>query len=109
MASMQTKTFCRIGLALLLVAGIGAAMVLLPGRAQLARFLQQIDSVGPWGPVLLAAVYAGACVLFVPGSILTLGAGFLFGVVTGNLGMPSGRNFPGWPALGMSFCRTAMG
>src|SRR4029077_8713443 len=35
-----------------------------------------------WGPVVFAAVYAGAC-LVIPGSLITLAAGSLFGVVVG--------------------------
>ena len=38
-----------------------------------------------WGAVLFAAAYVPAAVLFVPGSLLTLGAGFVFGVVKGTL------------------------
>jgi uncharacterized membrane protein YdjX (TVP38/TMEM64 family) len=39
--------------------------------------------LGPLGWVLYALVYAACCVLFVPASILTLGAGALFGLATG--------------------------
>jgi len=44
----------------------------------LSRSLAWIQSLGVWGPVCLGALYIVACVLLVPGSILTLGAGFLF-------------------------------
>lgn len=47
--------------------------------------LKFIDSLGPWGPVLFVALYVLACVLLIPGSILTLGAGALFGVVKGTV------------------------
>lgn len=87
---MNTKTVFRIGIATLLVAGIVAGLTLLPVKDYLAQFLEQIESVGPWGPVLLAGAYAVACVLFVPGSILTLGAGFLFGVVYGTIAVSVG-------------------
>jgi len=87
---MNTKTVFRIGIATLLVAGIVAGLTLLPVKDYVAQFLEQIESVGPWGPVLLAGAYAVACVLFVPGSILTLGAGFLFGVVYGTIAVSVG-------------------
>ncbi|MCH8863368.1 MAG: TVP38/TMEM64 family protein, partial [Proteobacteria bacterium] len=87
---MNTKTGLGIGIAILLVAGIVAGLTLLPLKGYLAQTLEQIESVGPWGPVLLAGVYAVACVLFVPGSILTLGAGFLFGVVRGTIAVSIG-------------------
>ena len=87
---MNTKTAIRIGIATLLVAGIVLGLAVLPVKDYLAGFLEYIESVGPWGPVLLAAVYTVACVLFVPGSILTLGAGFLFGVVYGTVAVSIG-------------------
>lgn len=87
---MNTKTVFRIGIATLLVAAIVAALWLLPVKDYLAGLLQSIETVGPWGPVLLAGAYIVACVLFVPGSILTLGAGFLFGVVYGTVAVSVG-------------------
>lgn len=54
-------------------------------RDTLASFLEWVQGAGPWGAVLFAAAYVPAAVLFVPGSLLTLGAGFVFGVVKGTL------------------------
>jgi uncharacterized membrane protein YdjX (TVP38/TMEM64 family) len=54
-------------------------------RDNLASFLEWVQSVGPWGAVLFAAAYVPAAVLLVPGSLLTLGAGFVFGVVKGTV------------------------
>ena len=87
---MKTATILRIVLALLILAAIVVGLSLLPVRDYLVVLLGQIESVGPWGPVLLAGAYAIACVLFVPGSILTLGAGFLFGVVQGTVAVSVG-------------------
>jgi len=87
---MKTKKILRLSIALLLVAAIVATLAVLPVKDYLAGFLDRIESVGPWGPVLLAAAYTVACVLFVPGSILTLGAGFLFGVVWGTIAVSVG-------------------
>jgi uncharacterized membrane protein YdjX (TVP38/TMEM64 family) len=70
-----------IGLGLL-----GAILVLaafLPVGEIFLEFLEQVRSLGVWGPVLLGAVYIVATVLMLPGAILGLGAGFLFGVVPG--------------------------
>ena len=82
----------RIRLALLLglVAAVVAAFVLLPVRDLLVGFLSWIQGFGAWGPVLLAAAYVPASLLFVPGSILTLGAGFLFGVGVGTVAVSVG-------------------
>src|SRR5882672_4342532 len=43
--------------------------------------LDWIGKLGPWGPVIFVGLYVVATVLFVPGSVLTLGAGAVFGVV----------------------------
>jgi uncharacterized membrane protein YdjX (TVP38/TMEM64 family) len=49
----------------------------------LASFLNWVQGIGAWGAVLFAAAYVPAAVLFVPGSLLTLGAGFVFGLLKG--------------------------
>ena len=41
--------------------------------------------MGGWGPCFVAAFYIVACVLFLPASIITLEAGFLFGPVIGTI------------------------
>ena len=50
---------------------------------RLPQFTQWVDGLGIWGPVVFVAGYAGATVAFVPGSVLTLAAGAIFGLVRG--------------------------
>src|SRR2546428_11209984 len=40
--------------------------------------LDWIGKLGPWGPVIFIALYVVATVVFIPGSVLTLGAGAVF-------------------------------
>jgi uncharacterized membrane protein YdjX (TVP38/TMEM64 family) len=47
--------------------------------------LDWIGKLGPWGPLIFVGIYIVATVLFIPGSVLTLGAGALFGVVLGSV------------------------
>ena len=47
--------------------------------------LDWIAKLGPWGPVIFVGLYVVATVLFVPGSVLTLGAGAVFGVALGSV------------------------
>jgi uncharacterized membrane protein YdjX (TVP38/TMEM64 family) len=47
--------------------------------------LQWIDSLGTVGAIAFIALYIIATVAFLPGTILTLGAGVVFGVVWGSL------------------------
>ncbi|MEA5418974.1 TVP38/TMEM64 family protein [Spirulina sp. CCNP1310] len=49
------------------------------------QFLDQIEQLGIWGPVVFILLYIAATVFFLPGSILTLGAGVVFGVVQGSI------------------------
>ena len=65
--------------------GLFLAFQFLPVTELLGQFLEYVRSLGPWGPLLLGCVYVVATVLMVPGLILTLGAGFLFGLVVGTI------------------------
>ena len=47
--------------------------------------LSWVGGLGGWGAVAFIAIYIVATVLFVPGAVLTVGAGALFGVVRGSL------------------------
>ena len=47
--------------------------------------LDWVSGLGPWGVLIFIAIYILACVFFLPGSILTLGAGVLFGVIKGSI------------------------
>jgi len=47
--------------------------------------LHWIGKLGPWGPVIFVGIYVVATVFFIPGSVLTLGAGAVFGVGFGSV------------------------
>src|SRR6267154_2376060 len=47
--------------------------------------LDGIGQLGPWGPVIFVGLYVVATVFFIPGSVLTLGAGAVFGVGLGSV------------------------
>jgi uncharacterized membrane protein YdjX (TVP38/TMEM64 family) len=49
----------------------------------LHHWLAEISGLGASGPLLFAGLYILACVLLIPGAVLTLGAGALFGAVAG--------------------------
>ncbi len=51
----------------------------------LRKALEWIAGLGASGPLIFIGIYILACVLFIPGSVMTLGAGFLFGVVKGSV------------------------
>jgi uncharacterized membrane protein YdjX (TVP38/TMEM64 family) len=67
---------------------LAIVVVLLAARyfdapALLRSALEAIARLGAWGPVLFVLLYVAATVLFLPGSILTLGAGVVFGLARG--------------------------
>ncbi|MBA0846181.1 hypothetical protein Goarm_023366 [Gossypium armourianum] len=74
----------RIALLLVLLAAIIYACFTLPIEAILKDFLLWVEKdLGPWGPLVLAVAYIPLTVLAVPASVLTLGGGYLFGLLLG--------------------------
>ncbi len=66
-------------LVLALAACIAALLAwLLPVREEVAALLEYVHGLGFWGLGLIAALYTPASLFLVPGSLLTLGAGFLY-------------------------------
>jgi uncharacterized membrane protein YdjX (TVP38/TMEM64 family) len=47
--------------------------------------LEWINKLGAWGAIFFIAIYIAATVLFIPGSLLTLGSGAIFGVLLGSV------------------------
>jgi len=72
------------GLAALVVA-LFTASRLLPVAEWLRGFQERVTGMGLMGGVLYGVVYVLAALLFVPGSVLTIGAGVVFGVAWGTL------------------------
>ena len=76
----------RLLIVLLLAVALIVAARLLPVKGYLIELLARLDRVkqlGLLGPMAVVGVYIVACVLFIPGSVLTLGAGFIFGLWVG--------------------------
>src|SRR5437867_10314444 len=69
------------------MAGVALVLALKYFHVQdlLKAALDWIGKLGPWGPVIFVGLYVVATVLFVPGSVLTLGAGAVFGVALGSV------------------------
>jgi len=54
-------------------------------QALLRQVLDAIAALGFWGPVLFVLLYIVCCIALVPGAVLTLGAGAVFGLVKGSI------------------------
>ncbi len=66
-------------------AGLGVAGYFLPVKEYIQAALDWTAKFGSWGPIIVAAIYIPACVLLLPGVVLTLGAGMLFGLTVGTV------------------------
>lgn len=77
---------------------IGVLLVAAPAQAQeaansgglnpqelLRNALQWVDDLGAIAPIAFILIYIVATVAFLPGSVLTLGAGVLFGIIQGSI------------------------
>jgi len=77
---------------------LGITLVAAPAQAQeaanssgfnpqeiLRNALQWVDDLGAIAPIAFMLIYIIATVAFLPGSVLTLGAGVLFGIVQGSI------------------------
>lgn len=80
----MNKTVVRVLIGLLLLAAVGAAIIH-RDRLDPAALQAWVAGAGAAGPALFMAIYALATVLFLPGSVLTLAGGALFGPVWGTL------------------------
>lgn len=69
----------------LVVAALFTLWHLLPVKDWLTGLERSVSALGPLGGALYGLVYIVATLLFVPGIILTLGAGFVFGLAWGTL------------------------
>ena len=77
------RALAKIGLGVLALAALIVVGRQLGGYVP--AFAAWVDSLGIWGPAAFIAGYAIATVAFIPGSLLTLGAGAIFGLLEGTL------------------------
>jgi pyruvate/2-oxoglutarate dehydrogenase complex dihydrolipoamide dehydrogenase (E3) component/uncharacterized membrane protein YdjX (TVP38/TMEM64 family) len=85
----------KIGKFVLLVFVIAAALAgfwYLPVRQWFMHFQSYVQSLGAIGPLVVVLAYIVCTVLFIPGSVLTVGSGTLFGLSTGFLVVFLGAN-----------------
>ena len=73
-----------------IVIALFLAMKFLPVQQWLTNFNNWVGQMGTAGILIFIAVYAVATVLLAPGAILTIGAGFAFGLWKGFLAVSAG-------------------
>ncbi len=78
------KSGLSVGRIVLLVAAVGGLILLgRQGGAYIPIFAEWVKGLGVWGPVAFIAGYVVAAVMFIPGSLLTLAGGAIFGLTKG--------------------------
>jgi uncharacterized membrane protein YdjX (TVP38/TMEM64 family) len=85
-----TRTIVKGALILIALTGLFALARMFDGQQLLRDALDWISSLGRWGGVFFILLYLLATVLFLPGFILTLAAGVLFGVIWGSVAVSVG-------------------
>lgn len=80
----------RLVVLMLIVIALILAMRFLPVQQWLRSFSDWVGEMGAAGIFIFIVVYAAATVLMAPGSILTIGAGFGFGLWKGFLAVSAG-------------------
>lgn len=89
MKAWFAKYWKWLAVAALLVA-VSAAWSFLPLGEWIKSFTVWVEKLGPLGVVVFVAIYAVGTVLFVPGSLLTIAAGLVFGLLIGTLTASAG-------------------
>lgn len=82
----STARGARLPVARVLLALAALALLILLGRQvgeHIPRFALWVSSLGVWGPVVYILGYVIGAIAFVPGSVLTLAAGAIFGLAHG--------------------------
>lgn len=79
---MKADRWMRLTLAVMLAGGV-ITIIFLRDRLSFELLDNTIRESGLWGPLLFMMLYAIATVFFLPGSLLTLAGGALFGPLAG--------------------------
>jgi uncharacterized membrane protein YdjX (TVP38/TMEM64 family) len=87
---VRKSTIQKLSLLAAIVSGLFLAMKLLPVQQWLRSFNDWVGQMGIVAIFIFIGVYALATVLLAPGSVLTIGAGFAFGLWKGFLAVSAG-------------------
>jgi uncharacterized membrane protein YdjX (TVP38/TMEM64 family) len=87
---VRKSTIRKLPLLAAIVIGLFIAMKLLPVQQWLRSFNDWVGQMGIVGIFIFIGVYAVATVLLAPGSVLTIGAGFAFGLWKGFMAVSAG-------------------
>jgi uncharacterized membrane protein YdjX (TVP38/TMEM64 family) len=86
----RKKAILRLIILAVILVALFLAMKFLPVQGWLRNFSAGVGHMGVTGIFIFIGIYAVATVLLAPGSILTIGAGFAFGLWKGFLAVSAG-------------------
>ncbi len=75
----------RVALLVFLIAVVIAMSFVFPIKQYLIKFLDYTRSLGLTGMAMVVGLYVIACIFALPGSVLTIGTGVIFGVFAGTI------------------------
>lgn len=78
-------TTLKVVAAVVVIVALVVAARLFDLQQVLRTAMAWISGLGAWGALIFIIIYILACVFFLPGSILTLGAGVVFGLIEGTV------------------------
>ncbi|MCH8218007.1 MAG: TVP38/TMEM64 family protein [Planctomycetes bacterium] len=81
----RSRLIVKVVLAVVVIAGLVVVTRFIDLQQIFRNALAWISGLGPTGPLVFVLLYILACVLLLPGSLLTLGAGVVFGVIEGSV------------------------
>jgi uncharacterized membrane protein YdjX (TVP38/TMEM64 family) len=105
-AERKPFPYLKLIAGILILAAIIVTFRVLPVADWLRDFQDYVRGAGPIGYIVYALVYAICCVLFIPATILTIGAGAIFGVVAGSIVVVAGATLGA--TLAFLLARTVM-
>jgi uncharacterized membrane protein YdjX (TVP38/TMEM64 family) len=80
---LKWSVILRSILAVVVLAAIIASLAFLPAQQYLNSFTEWIHGLGFWGVCIFVVVYMLVCLVLLPGSVLSVVGGFLFGLLGG--------------------------
>ena len=81
----QKKAPVKLVIGIAIIVAVIILAKILPVQVWLVAFNDWVEGLGYVGYLVFVGMYILATVLFLPGSVLTIGAGFLFGVIGGSV------------------------
>jgi uncharacterized membrane protein YdjX (TVP38/TMEM64 family) len=88
--AMRKASWIRLSAIVVVIGALSVLPFLLPIQGPIRDFLDWVRGLGAWGLVALALFWIPAAILLVPGTVITLAGGALFGVVEATIAISLG-------------------